>query len=416
MADVLGRAVIEIGVDEMRLQDELAESQRHMSKALSASLQRVKMTANEQQKLFNLTRAQQRLDMDRVKLADAQVRSTVKLGQATKWHAEMVQKLTSNGAAIKQFFTDGPMGDTKMQRFEKLLERVSNATKTGFSIAGGVGAGAAGLTFAAAAAAGSTTLDTLTGSLKMLSLAAGAKLQNAVMGISKRLQSLAHSVDSTSKTNLLAGGGLLAGAAMGYKLGGFQGAALGAGVGLGGGLALGGHSVLGYGLAGASIGGMVGGMPGAMVGAAGGALFGTVATTKTRGEYIEDIAVSFLKDKERAGRALGVAARLEKQAQGLSGDQRGSTLNAAKWIREGLAKSEAMRAAGLDGQFKPAGLNLPASYVGLADVRQQAQMAAVSKSPIEMENFIKELKNNTDALREANQLNGGGNTGNVQSP
>ena len=70
--------------------------------------------------------------------------------------------------------------------------------------------------------------------------------------------------------------------------------------------------------------------------------------------------------------------------------------------RDAVKRSEQMRKADPDA-FKSAGLNMPASYAGLADVRQQAQLSVFSMGPLEMKNWMEEMKNNVAAIAQGNQ-------------
>lgn len=361
MTDVLGRAVIEVGVDEMRLQDELGQSQRTMSNSFAASLNRTKMTAGEMQKLSVLNRDLRSQDMSRVKLGEAQVRTTMKLASATKWHAEMVRKLTGEGG--KRETVKGGVDDMRA-RLKSFWENRNEIARDGLSKVGQVAGVGGGMAFAAAMAAGSTTLDTLTGSLKMLSMAAGGKTQAGVLKISEYIQRLAKVVENAPSGTIGGVGGALAG----FKLGG---------------------------------------VPGAIAGAAGGALFEANAAASLDARRM---AIQSKNKPDEVSKLWNEKTRLEANKwRGFEDQQRLITINRSLKMLEGKQSLPEM---------KTAGLNLPASYIGLADVRQQAQMAAVSKGPLEMENFKKELELNRKALEMNTQeiKKGNGGPGNVQPP
>lgn len=404
MTDVLGRAVIEIGVDELRLQDELGQAQKDMSSSFNETLKRTKITTSEMSKMAKITGTLQYLDVNRVKLADAQTRSTLKAAKATQFHYDVLKKL--NAETFRTRFgsiNDSP--DPSGNRNVKALRKALGYAERGIGLAGGVASAGVGLTFAGAAAAGSTTLDTLTGSIKKLTLALGAKTQNDVLNLSKRIQEFGNSVASTSKTDLYAGGGLLTGAVLGYRYGGMKGVPIGAGLGLAAGLGTSGHPILGGTMAGASLGAMAFGLPGAIGGGAVGAGYGALTSTKFKGDYTQDLATNLANNPDKIAKALTAAAKLDRQAQSqelgtlewffANDDPAARTKGAAKMLRDAVAQAESIRAG--EG-FKTSGLNMPASYAGLSDVRQQAQLALFSKGPLEMANFVKELELNRKAL------------------
>ena len=270
------------------------------------------------------------------------------------------------------------------------VAKIASMANTARGVLGATVTASTALTFAAAAAAGSTTLDTLTGSIKMLSLAAGAKTQDGVLRISKWLQGLSHSVDKMNPMDLYAGAGLLTGASIGYRFGGVKGAVVGGGVGLGAGLAAGGNAMAGGAIAGGMAGGAVLGVPGAIGGAAIGALIGAIKDTKFSGDYEKDLAIKMARDPEKIGKALGKAAVMDKQ--GPEGKA------AAEMLRNAVAKAEVMRKADPE-SFKTAGLGFPGTFHGLADLRQQAQSAVFSSGgELGQANAVKELQNNQKVL------------------
>lgn len=268
------------------------------------------------------------------------------------------------------------------------LSSVAGYAARGMSLASTVAATATALTFAAAAAAGTTTLDTLTGSIKMLSLAAGAKTQDGVLRISKWIQGLSKTVDKLNPMDMYAGGGLLAGAGIGYRFGGFKGALIGGGIGLGAGVAAGGNSMAGGALAGGTLGAATLGVPGAIGGAAIGALIGYIRDTKFSGDYEKDLAYKMARDPEKAALGLSRAAVMEKQ-----GDAAGADM-----LRNAVALSEKMRKADPDA-FKTAGLGMPGSFSALDDLRKQAQLSVFSPGgELGAANARRELENNQNAM------------------
>jgi hypothetical protein len=360
MTDVLGRAVIEVGVDDMRLQDELGQSQRTMSNSFAASLNRTKLTVGEMQKLSVLNRDLRSQDMSRVKLGEAQVRTTMKLASATKWHAEMAKKLASMSLGERQKARGGTLASTMPGFGEKIGETgVASGIMKLLGIGGAALGGASAMTFAGAAAAGSTTLDTLTGSLKMLSLAAGQKTQAGVLKISEYIQRLARSANEAPSGTI-------------------------------------------GGLSGAATGGLIGLRFGGLLGAAGGAIAGGLG-----GGLIEKGANDFAEKRSMVAALKADPDKTIKKLLNEINDLEKPWYSGIPFIgnsveigkRRGAIRTfEAKLGGQQEGGLKTAGLNIPASYSALGDVRQQAQIAATSKGPLEMENFQKEMLLNLKAI------------------
>jgi len=225
---------------------------------------------------------------------------------------------------------------------------------------GAVGAGAAAMAFSGAAAAGSTTLDTLTGSLKMLSLAAGTKTQAPVLKLSALIQSLARATDK-APNGLIGGlGGAATGAAIGARFGGPLGSLIG---GLGGGLAGG----------------------------------------------IGEKAVNDFADKRRMVEKLkGDPKYIEtllKEVNDLEKDWWsnipfvGNNVEIAK--RRGAIRAFESKQKLQGDELKTAGIGMPGSYSGLADLRQQAQLGVFGAGgDLGAENTVRELKLNTEAVNK----------------
>jgi hypothetical protein len=237
--------------------------------------------------------------------------------------------------------------------------------------AGFAGAAGVGLTFSAAAAAGSTTFNTLTGSLKMFSLAVGEKTQASVLSLSRRIQSFARVMDKTSSETFGTYGGAIAGA---------------------------------------GIGGRIGGLPGALIGGGLGALGGTILGTKFKPDFEDDLAIRMLRDPKRMKIAEDQANMLERDNPELGfwerhfGDRRKAQGNqqnrdAAQMIRGALKKARdpnfqedmGLMTAGLGG----------GEFHALADLRMQAQRAVFdADGQLGRENQIREMNLNLKAIAE----------------
>lgn len=226
-------------------------------------------------------------------------------------------------------------------------EKAQNIAGRGASVAGQVSGATAGLAFAGAAAAGQTTFDTLTGSLKMLALAAGSKAQPAIMKISEWIQKLAK-IAENAPTGAITG---IAGAAAGFK---------------------------------------IAGLPGAIIGGIGGGMTEAMASN------------------DRQGRAMAIRAKDNKEELNKLWNEK-TTLEGNKWRgweenNRLIAVKKAIKLlenkATLPDDMKTAGLGMPGSYSGLADLRQQAQMSVfTSGGALEAANKAKELENNQKAMQ-----------------
>lgn len=380
MTDVLGRAVIEVGVDEMRLQDELGQAQKDMSSSFNETLKRTKLTTSEMSKMAKITGTLQYLDVNRVKLADAQTRSTLKLATATQKHFDIAKKLSALTLKERQDTRGGKTLSATMPGFGDTGNNsgVMGKLEKLFSLGGGIFGAASGMTLGAAAAAGSTTLDTLTGSLQMLGLAAGAKTQDAVLSVSRLLQNMARAVDNAPRGVVGGSGGVLGGAAVGWAFGG---------------------------------------LPGAVAGGIGGGVVGGI-TEKATGDFADKRRMigQIKANPEHVGKLLKEINELEANQPWYSFIPfTGNTVEIAK--RRGAIRTFEAQNRGIapktEEPFKTAGLNMPASYAGLGDVRQQAQIAAVSKGPLETENWQRDMLNNLKAIAQNTAGNG---TKNVAPP
>lgn len=364
ITDTLAEGVIRLSLDDIKLRDEVQTSQKTISSGLSKALGITRLTAQETQKLYKITKDISYLDTSSVKMREAEVRTVQKLATETQKYASIRKQLGLDG---------------KRDWGKTIRENAVPALMHGASIAGMVGASATGLTFAAAAAAGSTTLDTLTGSLKMLSLAAGAKTQESVLKVARVIQKMAKWADEAQPGTISGIAGGAAGAGIGAKIGTMVGGP-GAGTAIGAGLGL-----------------LSGGLAGQILG------------TKFKSDYTEDLATRFARNPDLAGKALAAAARLDKQADkqkmGMAewvfanDDPEKRTRDAAKMLREAVTRGEAMRAADPDG-FKRAGLGMGGTFSGLSDVRMQAQAAVFQPGgELGAANRAKELENNQKAMQ-----------------
>lgn len=147
--------------------------------------------------------------------------------QDANWRFNRGQLLLGSSSAISRSFDQSKWHSVTPGDPANVMGGLGRVAGAGLATLGG----ATALTFAGAAAAGSTTLDTLTGSLKMLSLAAGAKTQAPVMAISRLIQDLAKGVKDVPNGVIGAAGGAATGALIGAKMGGPWGALIGAGIG-----------------------------------------------------------------------------------------------------------------------------------------------------------------------------------------
>lgn len=286
--------------------------------------------------------------------------------------------------------------------------RLAGFAGTARNAIGSTIAASTALTFAAAASAGSTTFDTLTGSLRMLSLAAGAKTQGAVLGLSKGIQGLAHYVDKLSAGNVEAAVIGLAGASLGFRnpmagnFGRTRSVAMGAGVGIGAGLMLGGHETTGGAIMGASIGagfGPMGALAGAGIGAIVGELKALYDQKATQEEKLVRKISSTPSGLENAGNQI---IALDRQARTLLANNDAmrsrEASDAADMLRQAVDKVK-LNEKNKDEEFKMAGLNMPMTTNSLAGAFDQGNMAMMNTSPLEMSNKMREWKLNMEGLR-----------------
>ncbi len=352
VVETLAKGVIELGIDDIKLKDEVRGGTRVIADGLKQALNSTRLTADHMQKLYAITKNIAYLDTSRVKLQDVvakktkeQVRDTKQAAAETQRYAQIRRTLGLDGGGV--------MG--KLRSYDP-----TEHIKTGMGIAGSVGGAVSGLAFAGAAAAGQTTLDTLTGSLKKLALAAGAHTQGAVLKLSEYIQRLGNAVEKAPPGSV---------------------------------------TVVGAGLTGAAIGGKVGGPIGAGIGAAGGILAGGWLENQSQTQFFtQKLANKIGSDPKSIANAEGAAKRMDEilKKMMVTDHRFEGTLNTRDMIRNAIAiaKGEAP-------SMKTAGLGMPGSFSGLGDLRQQAQLSVFAPGgELGAENRIKELELNQKVLNK----------------
>lgn len=356
VVETLAKGIIELGIDDIKLKDEVSGGTRVIADGLKQALNSTRLTADHMQKLYAITKNIAYLDTSRVKLQDQVTRKTKEQVQNVKQTVAETQKY----AAIRRTLgLDGGGVMGKLRSYDP-----TEHIKTGMGIAGSVGGAVSGLAFAGAAAAGQTTLDTLTGSLKKLALAAGAHTQGAVLKLSQYIQRLGNAVENAPP---------------------------------------GSFTVVGAGLTGAAIGGKVGGPVGAGIGAVGGILTGGWLEDQAQTQfYTQKLANKIGKDPKSIANAEAVAKRLGEQAKEINMGAPGGlqkidqTIATRNMIRDAVAIAKG-EAPGL----KTAGLGMQGAFSGLGDLRQQAQLSVFAPGgELGAENRIKELELNQKVLNK----------------
>lgn len=267
-------------------------------------------------------------------------------------------------------------GDRHRQTFQNIARGGQELRRTA-----AVGTGmVVGATYAAAAAAGSTTLDTFTGSIRMLTLEIGAGAQPAIMALSRWIQRMAK--DAKNMPDGTVGG----------VAGGLAGSVLG-GLGLRAIVTMfSAHPAL-------RVAGLVGG---AVLGGLGGAIGGSRAERAlARDERIEQMARAFVTGGEDlANKAHVNIVRLFNRTAGRDPTPaEKKQIEAAEEVGHALKRSEDPEFRKRRNEFLTAGLDMPASFTDMADLRRQAQLAVFDKGgPLEAANAIRELELNLNAI------------------
>lgn len=265
--------------------------------------------------------------------------------------------------------------------FDRHEGKFATAGRIGQDIGRGamrIGAVTAGLTFGAAAAAGSTTLDTLTGSIRMLTLEVGSRAQPAIIGLSRWIQRAAKSAKDLPEGAVGGGAGALLGGAV--------------------------VGILGRALTGAFFGsrfGPAGLVGGAILGGVGGMVAGSrTEKALARDERIEQMARAFVIGGEKVANAAHVGVgQYFKRVKAGEIKPTDENQRAIDEIQHALRRAEDPEFRKRKDEFLTAGLDMPASFTDLADLRRQAQLAVFDKGgALGAANAIKELENNMNVF------------------
>lgn len=325
-SDVLAKPVIELSLDDIKFRDT-------WEKAVQDSIRFGKAVESAFKGVANTGVAKATISMkDFYKATES---STDKAGKLLTRLRDINKMAKFRETPLPKAFDFAAMGNAA-------------AAGTGNVIGKGIGlaGAAAGLTFAGAAAGGSTTLDTLTGSFKMLALTIGEKVQPAILKFADWIQNISKKIERTPGigpgTGALAAGVATFGVTKNPFLAG--GAAIATGAGM-----------------------------------------AAADLSEKREQAIERLRT----DPNYLLQQIKKATLEEKETGKPETFIRGMIREAEKRNREGFKGDE----AGLR-----AGLGMPAKYTAFADIRQEAQLAGFDKGQLEILNAIKEFHNNVKAM------------------
>ena len=110
MPEPLARGVIEIGIDEMKLQDEVASGHTTLAKGFRETMQWAKLTQTEMQKIYKINNDLRSVEISRLKFAESHQRTTQRLAATSQFHLNVIKSLTKEWQVITNFakFEDAP--------------------------------------------------------------------------------------------------------------------------------------------------------------------------------------------------------------------------------------------------------------------------------------------------------------------